>query len=218
MDLVATAQRQTRFMDDVQKLGWLSDPATANLSLCQTRYQRFLVMHRIQPGLLAPTLDIDLAWHTHLLHIHYYWDMYRLMGRFLDHNDTVPASALQTASRTTCDLWERIFEESYMQQPSKGTKRFSIFGLGKGKFRTEDETQLRATSLSQAGVVELLSPSHMAAVPIAQAAFYAPQLLWDIGLSACISGDTWTDSTKTYSFAELQLGQYYGHTWMASPN
>lgn len=56
------------------------------------RYARFLLLMRAYPGKgFVPTLDIDLAWHTHqLLPQHYLTYTAQMLGRVLNHNANLP--------------------------------------------------------------------------------------------------------------------------------
>ena len=54
----------------------------------------------------VPTLDIDLAWHTHQLSgPKYNSDCLQLIGRFVDHNDKVEEVHLADAFDVTCRAW-----------------------------------------------------------------------------------------------------------------
>ncbi|KAI1307047.1 hypothetical protein EDD11_004569 [Mortierella claussenii] len=80
-----------------------------------------------QPGrhALVPTLDIDLAWHTHMLSPAQY-RQYQLVhyGRVLNHDDTVQATSTMTKQDfvRTAELWQYLYQERYSsQQTWKGT-------------------------------------------------------------------------------------------------
>jgi hypothetical protein len=65
-------------------------------------------------GFLCPTLDIDLAWHTHQLHAQaYYVDTTRLIGRFVDHDDKVSETRLGDAYTFTAKKWLKRFGVPY---------------------------------------------------------------------------------------------------------
>ncbi|KAF9350546.1 hypothetical protein BGX34_001155 [Mortierella sp. NVP85] len=74
-----------------------------------------------QPGrhALVPTLDIDLAWHTHMLSpLHY--RQYQLIHyqRVLNHDDTVQATSSMTRQDfvRTAELWQNLYQEQYSSQ------------------------------------------------------------------------------------------------------
>ncbi|KAG0209006.1 hypothetical protein BGX28_000190 [Mortierella sp. GBA30] len=74
-----------------------------------------------QPGrhALVPTLDIDLAWHTHMLSPPHY-RQYQLVryGRVLNHDDTVQATSTMTKQDfvRTAELWQGVYHERYSNQ------------------------------------------------------------------------------------------------------
>ena len=54
----------------------------------------------------VPTLDIDLAWHTHQLQSSYRIDTAKAVGRAIDHNDKVEETDLGYGFDDTAKLWE----------------------------------------------------------------------------------------------------------------
>lgn len=55
----------------------------------------------------VPTLDIDLAWHTHQLRsVKYNSDCFAYVERYVDHNDRVEEDRLSNAFDITCRAWE----------------------------------------------------------------------------------------------------------------
>ncbi|KAF9983031.1 hypothetical protein BGZ65_002260 [Modicella reniformis] len=78
-----------------------------------------------QPGrhALVPTLDIDLAWHTHMLSPAHYRQFQLLhYGRVLNHDDTVQATSSMTKQDfvRTAELWQDLYQERYSNQPRSG--------------------------------------------------------------------------------------------------
>jgi len=50
----------------------------------------------MKEGIIVPTLDIDLAWHTHMLFPgHYIHDTKELIGFTPDHDDDMPNQQLE---------------------------------------------------------------------------------------------------------------------------
>ncbi|KAG0264322.1 hypothetical protein BG011_007070 [Mortierella polycephala] len=74
-----------------------------------------------QPGrhALVPTLDIDLAWHTHMLSPPHY-RQYQMVhyGRVLNHDDSVQATSTMTKQDfiRTAELWQELYQERYSSQ------------------------------------------------------------------------------------------------------
>ena len=64
--------RQGSFIDKMVNLGWTAtgrfDEDDSILRRSVARYHAFLDLASATPTLIVPTLDIDLAWHTHQLH------------------------------------------------------------------------------------------------------------------------------------------------------
>ncbi|KAF9402440.1 hypothetical protein BGZ94_004930, partial [Podila epigama] len=68
---------------------------------------------------LVPTLDIDLAWHTHMLSpAHYRQFQLTYYGRVLNHDDTVQATSSMTKQDflRTAQLWQELYHERYSSQ------------------------------------------------------------------------------------------------------
>lgn len=64
--------------------------------------------------MLSPTLDIDLAWHTHQLHgAAYGASTRRVVGRFIDHDDAIVDVILKNAYDITATLWAERFHTAY---------------------------------------------------------------------------------------------------------
>ncbi|KAG9041381.1 hypothetical protein FS837_012335 [Tulasnella sp. UAMH 9824] len=73
-DLEAAVKRQASFIDKVARLGWGEKATDEFLINCIHRYGCFLdLMKTGAVHSLVPTLDIDLAWHTHQLKGSRYW-------------------------------------------------------------------------------------------------------------------------------------------------
>ncbi|KAG6334620.1 hypothetical protein ID866_4472 [Astraeus odoratus] len=121
IDLVGAVLRQGSFVDKMHGLGWTkpdffdSDNAVV-LRHCITRYHAFLkLMADTSGSFFVPTLDIDLAWHTHQLTAHqYHEDCLELIGRYVDHDDKVEEGVLSTSFDVTCRVWQERYGVPYM--------------------------------------------------------------------------------------------------------
>ena len=89
------------------------------------RYRKFLGLAARHPGVpLAPTRDIDVMWHLHMLNPRaYYEDCQRLLGHILDHNggfgkEPTEIPLLQATFERTAALWEQAYGELYMEMTS----------------------------------------------------------------------------------------------------
>ncbi|KAH8828834.1 hypothetical protein DL96DRAFT_1595733 [Flagelloscypha sp. PMI_526] len=120
VDLTSAALRQSSFNDKMFKLGW-THPGVFNgdeervLVHCIARYHAFLdLLSTDSRGMGVPTLDIDLAWHTHqLMPTKYREDMQTLLKRSLDHDDTILESTLESAFDSTSRVWQKRFGTRY---------------------------------------------------------------------------------------------------------
>ncbi|KAF9361152.1 hypothetical protein BGX26_005526 [Mortierella sp. AD094] len=149
MDLVAGALRQRDFQKAMMVTGGQAWCQPQVLQRTLERYKKFMLLARAeskhmrsqggggvaglamaagggnlgagQPGrhALVPTLDIDLAWHTHMLSPEHY-RRYQLAhyGRVLNHDDTVQATSTMTKQDfiRTAELWEDLYQERYSSQ------------------------------------------------------------------------------------------------------
>jgi hypothetical protein len=100
LDLVSAIKRQLPFMEKILSLrDWLCT-GTAIGSAVQG-YTNFLKQMCVADA-LAPSLPIDLIWHTHQQCADVYGrECVALAGRFIDHDDDVP-----DATMSSCDVFE----------------------------------------------------------------------------------------------------------------
>ncbi|KAI9572329.1 hypothetical protein HD554DRAFT_2015301 [Boletus coccyginus] len=121
IELVGAVLRQGSFVRKMAELGWthpgfLSDSDGAIiLEHCVARYHAYLNLIAGSPGsFFVPTLDIDLAWHTHqLMADRYQKDCKGLVGRYVDHDDKVEENHLATAFDVTCRAWIDRYKVPY---------------------------------------------------------------------------------------------------------
>ncbi|KAG0312214.1 hypothetical protein BGZ97_011362 [Linnemannia gamsii] len=140
IDLVAGALRQRDFQKAMMVTGGLAWCQPQVLQRTLDRYKKFMLLAKAEsrqtdgshtvsgPGLgagqpgrhaLVPTLDIDLAWHTHMLSpAHYRHFQLVHYGRVLNHDDTVQATSTMTKQDfvRTADLWQELYQERYSSQ------------------------------------------------------------------------------------------------------
>ncbi|KAM0656177.1 hypothetical protein ACHAPH_008023 [Verticillium nonalfalfae] len=88
------------------------------------KYDRFFMIMLTMPGhMIVPTLDVDLAWHTHQLapRAYYKYSTSRTAAsqtqhaKFIDHNDKVEEGALGDAFVFTCRKYMNLFNEVYSE-------------------------------------------------------------------------------------------------------
>ncbi|KAK7102022.1 uncharacterized protein [Littorina saxatilis] len=116
-DILTAAARQKVFYYQVS-LTHYRDAKFLNYSL--GRYRKFLYLKQQNPSLfIVPCYDIDLLWHTHMLHpLLYKTDMMTFLGKPFPHDDSVndrsDGSRLNTSQKETQDLWVGAFGENFM--------------------------------------------------------------------------------------------------------
>ena len=86
------------------------------------RYIKWLRLKQLNPqARMAPTRDIDVIWHLHMLApVAYHRDCMRLFGRLLDHNGGFgkgPGELPQLQEVFTCTalMWEEAYAEPYRE-------------------------------------------------------------------------------------------------------
>jgi hypothetical protein len=118
LDLIGAVIRQGVFIIKMHDLDWLNSPAvSATTARLVAKYERFMELMSIHSyTLLVPTLDVDLAWHTHQLSSHKYYDYtVQSTSRFTDHDDKIAESALSDAFATTSKLYQERYNEPYSE-------------------------------------------------------------------------------------------------------
>ncbi|KAI0792010.1 hypothetical protein C8Q75DRAFT_805056 [Abortiporus biennis] len=122
IELVGAILRQGSFIDKMHSFAW-TEPGYFDDKVDETvlqhsiaRYHAFLDLMTSTPtGFFVPTLDIDLAWHTHqMMGSKYSADCARTVKRYIDHDDKVEDNALSSAFDVTCRAWEQRFQVPYM--------------------------------------------------------------------------------------------------------
>ncbi|RSH91878.1 hypothetical protein EHS25_009248 [Saitozyma podzolica] len=142
LEIAAAIVRQMKFVDNMYRIGWLraeffgadfGEGARQLVRGC-VRYHAWLDLHSSVSGahFLVPTLDIDLAWHTHQLHSGvleyvkspdiwgttgtagtYKADNLKVLGWFLGHDDTAGEGKLGNGLEMTEKLWKEKFGWRY---------------------------------------------------------------------------------------------------------
>lgn len=140
-DVVDAVKRQTSFNIEMEKLGWTKHPHLLQqgvlddvLSRALIRYHKYLDLLSSSWTLLVPTLDIDLAFHTHMLKEDYYARCFLLVGRFVNHDDAIETGILSEAFDRTAMLWRQRYQQPYSMcgcvynNPGAIKKLKSMFG------------------------------------------------------------------------------------------
>ncbi|KAG6865062.1 hypothetical protein C0991_005381 [Blastosporella zonata] len=121
VELVGAVVRQGSFVKKMHELQWTqphffdSNEDEVALQHSIARYHAFLdLMSASSASFYVPTLDIDLAWHTHqLLSDTYHNDCMTYVGRYIDHDDKVAEETLSSAFDLTCRAWKNRYNMPY---------------------------------------------------------------------------------------------------------
>ncbi|KAG6841229.1 hypothetical protein C0991_000676, partial [Blastosporella zonata] len=121
VELIGAVVRQGSFVKKMHELQWTQphffDSSEDEVALQHSiaRYHAFLDLMSVSPAsFYVPTLDIDLAWHTHqLLSDTYHNNCMTYVGRYIDHDDKVAEETLSSAFDLTCRAWKDRFNMPY---------------------------------------------------------------------------------------------------------
>jgi hypothetical protein len=116
-ELIAAVERQKSFVGKMTDQLWIRSPALGGtLRRAVERYGRFLRLIKLYPGtMFVPTLDIDLAWHTHQLsHGRYFAATMERAGLYLDHDDRLGKATLEDGMERTKALYRIRFGTEYL--------------------------------------------------------------------------------------------------------
>ncbi|KAJ1551675.1 hypothetical protein HK096_004954 [Nowakowskiella sp. JEL0078] len=122
LDLVAAVLRQRKFTEKMCS-GIVSWSAPGVMPRATLRYARFIMLIKQESGrFMVPTLDIDLAWHTHQLHP-YRYQIFGLnnVGRVINHDDSIADDKLSKSFMVSTILWRKYFRERYASSSTTGT-------------------------------------------------------------------------------------------------
>ncbi|GJN69353.1 hypothetical protein PLIIFM63780_000457 [Purpureocillium lilacinum] len=104
------------FHQKMQQTDWVNNQHSKEiLDRLLKKYGRFLDVVADNPGrLVVPTLDVDLAWHTHMLSPKTYAAAsIRKTGTLLDHPDKIDEDKLSMAFAWTCKIYAEKYGQSY---------------------------------------------------------------------------------------------------------
>ncbi|KAI9253051.1 hypothetical protein EDC94DRAFT_268230 [Helicostylum pulchrum] len=106
IDLIQAVARQYKFAVKVTKeINW---DAPLGIIRGIRQYTNFLAVIKENKYLTAvPTYEIDLAWHAHMLHHrNYHTTCVKLIGKMINHDDTIPEDDLASYVKITDMAWE----------------------------------------------------------------------------------------------------------------
>ncbi|KAF1803770.1 hypothetical protein FB192DRAFT_1369666 [Mucor lusitanicus] len=106
IDMIQAVARQYKFaFKATQTINW---DAPQGIIKGIRQYSSFLQLLKTNPKLTAvPTFEIDLAWHTHMLFPNNYRKFTaKFVGKFLNHDDTIPETRLNQYIKDTDSAWK----------------------------------------------------------------------------------------------------------------
>ena len=118
IDLAGAVIRQGTFIEKMHSIDWLHSPSIrATMDRLLTKYSRFFAIMAANPLKVAvPTLDVDLAWHTHQLSPQaYYTYATNSTKQFIDHDDKIDETRLSDAFEWTSKTYQRMFDDVYSE-------------------------------------------------------------------------------------------------------
>lgn len=118
LDLAGAVIRQGSFIDKMHDIDWLHSPALkGTMKRLIEKYSRFFqIMTNNKYNMAVPTLDVDLAWHTHQLNAaDYYRFSIAYASKYIDHDDKVEEVALSDAFTWTSQKYADMFGEPYSE-------------------------------------------------------------------------------------------------------
>ncbi|KAJ5174875.1 uncharacterized protein N7482_000752 [Penicillium canariense] len=114
LDLVGAVIRQGTFVQKMDNIDWLHSPTVMDTAdRLIKKYQVFFeIMFSNPRNMAVPTLDVDLAWHTHQLQPRQYYKCstrhtVRAMRIFIDHDDKIDENKLSEAFEWTSKMYRR---------------------------------------------------------------------------------------------------------------
>ena len=118
LDLVGAVIRQRSFIEKMHSIDWIHSPAAkSTMARLIQKYTRYIDIIASNPNQTAvPTLDVDLAWHTHQLSPPYYY-AYTVAktARFIDHDDKIEETVLSRAFEWTSKTYQKTYNELYSE-------------------------------------------------------------------------------------------------------
>ncbi|KAI9884589.1 MAG: hypothetical protein M1823_003609 [Watsoniomyces obsoletus] len=120
LDLSGAVIRQGVFVDKMNQIDWVHSPMLATtMNRLLIKYERFMQImatHKNQHRMAVPTLDVDLAWHTHQHSPRqYYQYTVTKTGKFVDHNDKIAENKLSDGFEWTSKIYQKMYKEVYSQ-------------------------------------------------------------------------------------------------------
>jgi Glycine-rich domain-containing protein-like len=112
IDLVGAVLRQGVFVAKMKSIDWIHSPALeSTINRLLNKYSVFFqIMAENRGHVAVPTLDVDLAWHTHQLNpsAYFAYSVQRMGDEFIDHDDKIDENKLSDAFEWTSKRYQKI--------------------------------------------------------------------------------------------------------------
>ncbi|KAK6008736.1 hypothetical protein QM012_000639 [Aureobasidium pullulans] len=117
IDLVGAVIRQGSFIEKMHDIDWLHSPALSHtIPRLIHKYSRFITIISRYNKMAVPTLDVDLAWHTHQLSPSRYLQYTVAKSKtFIDHDDKVAEIKLTDGFTVTSKIYQKLYGEPYSE-------------------------------------------------------------------------------------------------------
>lgn len=118
LDLCGAVMRQGVFIEKMNDLDWLHSPSVGDtMQRLIIKYTRFIELMSSNAGkVVVPTLDVDLAWHTHQLSPRaYYKYVCKKTSQFTDHDDKIDEDKLNKQFEWTTKIYQDTYGEVYSE-------------------------------------------------------------------------------------------------------
>ncbi|KAH7403060.1 hypothetical protein BKA64DRAFT_668255 [Cadophora sp. MPI-SDFR-AT-0126] len=118
LELGGAVVRQGIFVDKMYAIDWIHSPAAREtMERLLEKYSRFIrLISAYLTRVGVPTLDVDLAWHTHQLLPKSYFDYTMSKAkRFIDHDDKIEEDSLSKHFQWTSKTYETEYGELYSE-------------------------------------------------------------------------------------------------------
>ncbi|KAH8813048.1 hypothetical protein F5884DRAFT_879283 [Xylogone sp. PMI_703] len=117
LELGGAVLRQSIFVEKMHNIDWIHSGQRNTMTRLITKYVRFFQIMAAHPLTVAvPTLDVDLAWHTHQLSPKQYYEYSdKTCNKFIDHDDKMEEDRLNTSFEWTSKTYEKMFGEVYSE-------------------------------------------------------------------------------------------------------
>lgn len=156
LDLVGAVIRQGIFIQKMDNIDWLHSPALGQtMDRLIRKYEIFFkIMATNLRHMAVPTLDVDLAWHTHQLSPRRYYAYSTKLshGRFMDHDDKVDENKLSDGFEWTTKMYKTYTDELYSECTCwycEAVREPTLAGIGPFKSTKTSKARVRVEELHQ---------------------------------------------------------------------